>query len=477
MKGSARLWIILGLMLLALLGLLGLFVYLTGGNSGSSVSGTQKAIPASKGCVPVRSIYTYGGRNVERPVGLGADTQGFFVTMLDSCTIAEFDANGSFVNSWGERGTKPGAFLAPVSVDVDRAAGHVYVIDRARLRLIAFDLKGTYLWEVPVLNPVFVTVAENGDVIVTTFGPIARFSSEGELLGQSGSRGPDPGQFDYPRAALTIGKAAYVADSNNARVQRVVLDGDATATVNWVVGEKPLGQDDPNTRFGLPTGITRDSKGRIVVLDSFRHTIELLDPSSGKKLTDFGGERRGSDAGHFELPTAIDHIGGDVFVVTDTGNNRIQLIRLVAPEARQPWNLFPWLRWLFLLPLLLLFLVFGRKRTFVTTAAMQRALDDGNARLVLAAVSPYALPETVEAFAGVAEEGVVVSEHLHAQAGVGEGELARLADAAAPKGLGRFLLPRVRVVCADAGECDAMRELGREPWPYDALIEEFALAK
>jgi hypothetical protein len=135
------------------------------------------------------------------------------------------------------------------------------------------------------------------------------------------------------------------------------------------------------------------------------------------------------------------------------------------------------MRWLGLLPLLRLFLVFGRKRTFVTTAAMQRALDDGNARLVLAAVTPRALPETVEAFAGVAEEGVVVSEHLRAQAGVGEGELARLADAAAPKGLGRFLLPRVRVVCADAGECAAMRELGREPWPYDALIEEFALAK
>lgn len=476
MKVSPRLWVILGVLLVATLGLIGFFVFLTGGSGETATSG-QKAIPVSKGLVPVKSIYAYGNKSVERPVGLGGDEKGFFVTMLDRCAVVEFDVNGGLLRSWGKRGSVAGSFLAPVAVDVDRAAGHVYVVDRARLRLIAFDLKGAFLWEVPILNPVSVTVADNGDVIVGTFGPVARFSSEGELLGQSGSRGPDAGQFDYPRALTAVGDSIVVADTNNNRVERVRLDGDATATVEWVIGTRALGQDDPNTRWGLPTGITSATSGGIVVLDSFRHTIELLDAANGHQISDFGGERRGSDPGHFELPTAIEHLKGDTFAVTDTGNNRIQIIRLVAPGARQPWNLFPWTRWLLLLPLLLLLTVFGRKRTLITSAALQRALDDGNARLVLAAVRPGALPETIEAFAGVTEGDVVITEHLRRRSGEGKDELDRIADAGTAKGLSRLLFPRVRVVCADQAECDGMRTRGRTPWAYDDVVEEFEIVK
>jgi len=481
MQGSRRLWIVIGVIIVALLALVTFYVWLVGGAPGTEEV-AESAISEREGLVHVRSIYTYAGtENVVRPVGIGADAEGgFFVTLIDSARIVEFDRSGEYVQHWGERGTDPGNLLSPTGVDVDRLSGHVYVIDRARLRLIAYGDDGTFLWEVPVLNPVSISVDPDGRVVVTTFGPIARFTSEGEYLGQAGSRGQDPGQFDYARqAAPDRGDIAYVADSNNSRIQKVQLAGEPTATVHWVVGEKPVDAEDSTTRFGLPTGITLAQDGRPVVLDSFRHTIEMLDADSGESISDFGGERRGVQDGLLNFPTNIVHISGDTYALTDTGNDRVQLVRLLAPDDRQPWKLWPWLRWLALLPLLLLPLFFGRKRRFVTDETLRMAAEDGNARLLLAATKePYVLPDTAERYGDVVESDVRVGDHVRVlDSPVGDAATAeeRLLQAAQRTLAQRILLRRHIVACIDADQCARAEDAGLRAVPYSELLEEYAL--
>lgn len=478
MQQNRKLLIVLAVMALAIAGLIGFYVFLTGGNAGQPDSGAAKSASAT-GLVPVRSIYLYGsGKNLVRPTGLGSDDRGnIFATLIDSAQIVQFDRNGDFVTSWGKRGSAPGELLSPIAVAADRLARHVYVIDRSRLRLIAFDLEGTYLWELPMLNPLAVTVAPNGEVLVATFGPIARFSSEGQLLGQVGDRGSASGQFDYPRALVSDSSGSvFIADTNNNRVVRAKLTGDATASVTWVLGQAPTGQDDPNVRFGLPSGIALDEKGRVVVLDSFNHTFELLDPGSSKSMTDFGGERRGSTDGEFNLPTQVVSLGGDLFAVSDTYNDRIQIIRLLAPGERQPWRVNPWVKWALLLPLLLLIPLFGRKRHYLTDDVVTTAVQDGNARLLIGAVrSPRVLVETAERLGNAAEEGTLLREYLVTVSGTGDTPDERLLTSARRTLLEKLLLRRHVIVCADDEECAKATGSGFGTLTYAQVKAEFSL--
>ncbi len=478
MQQNRKLLILLVVMVLAILGLGGFYLYLAGGSGGETDSGAEKSA-SQTGLIPVRSIYLYGnGKNLVRPTGIGSDSQGnIYATLIDSALVVQYDQSGNFVTSWGKRGSAPGELLSPLAVAADRLARQVYVLDRSRLRLIAYDLQGKYLWEVPILNPVSLTVASNGEIIVATYGPIARFSSEGELLGQVGDRGKTSGQFDYPRAIVSDKSGSiYVADTNNNRVVRAKLTGEATASVTWVLGRPPAGQDDPTVRFGLPTGIALDARGRVIVLDSFNHTIEMLDPQTSKSLSTFGGERRGPTNGEFNLPTQIVGLGGDLFAVSDTYNDRLQIIRLVAPGERLPWRIYPWVKWLLLLPLLLLLLVLGRKRFFLTDDVLTVAVQEGNARLLVGAVkSPKALTETVDSLSDTTEQDVMIAEYLTRVSGEGDTPLARVLSAAQTSTIEKLLIRRHVIVCADGQECEEARAAGFKTLSYAEVQAEFSL--
>jgi len=261
------------------------------------------------------------------------------------------------------------------------------------------------------------------------------------------------------------------------------MSGELTATVDWTVGEPPRYQDDPGVRFIAPSGITIDSKGRVVILDGFRHTIEIFDADSGESIWEFG-ESRGPSDGSFNLPTTLAHIGGDLFVVADTFNDRVQIVRLLTPDennivARNPWM------W-YLLPLLLLPLLplFGRRRIFATSETLERSIGEGNARLILAVYSKvYVLENVFERFENVEEEGVLLGEYLvpvSPASSLDEGvvEFAdeeRLAEVVRPTGLKRLLLARHRALCVDGDQRERMADHGVKTVDYDELIEEYSL--
>jgi DNA-binding beta-propeller fold protein YncE len=461
-----------------LLALGGFYLYLTGADGTTD----EDVIVEDTGLVHVRTIYTYGdGVPIERPVGIGATAEGeFYVTLRDSANVLHFDPDGDYIGSWGDRGVQPGQMLTPVGVAADSLANHVYVADRARLRMIAYNTDGEFLWEIPVLSPLAPDVGPEGDLYVGTFGPIASMTAEGEFIDEVGTRGFAEGQFDFPRAiAVTEEGTVYVADTNNARVQYVEMSGDATASVIWSVGEPPRFQDDPDTAFGVPSGITLDDRGRVVVLDGFRHTIQVLDPDTGEVVHDFG-ERAGPIDGTFNLPTGIVHLYDDYFAITDTFNDRVQIVRLITPDEDTIFNRYPQLWWLLPLLLLLLLLPFlGRKRIFASEETLTRAVAEGNARLLLAVYKKlHVLPETAAAFADVREGDVTVGEYLvpvEPRDADTEDAEARLASAARRSAFQKLLLARHRIVCADEAQCERLIGLGAKAISFDEVLDEYSL--
>jgi sugar lactone lactonase YvrE len=479
MTSRRLLLVILGLVIVILLALGGFYLYLSGGQD----SAGDTAADDDSGLIHVRTIYTYGDDiPILRPVGAAVDESGdIYVTLRDDATVVKFDSDGDYITHWGERGAQPGQMLSPMNLAADSLADHVYVADRARLRLIAYTTDGEYLWETPLLSPLAPAVDPDGQLAVATFGPLVSMSGEGEVLEQHGTRGLTPGQFDFPRSVdIDDDGNVYVADTNNTRVQRVQRSGDVTATVDWVLGEPPRFQDDPDTRFVVPSGVTVDDNGRVVVLDGFKHTITLIDKETGEEIHEFP-ERQGPTDGSFQLPTAISHIGGDSFVVTDTFNDRVQIIRLLAPEENNIFSRNPWLLWL--LPLLLLPLLFFlfRKRYFATEELLTRAVDEGNARLVLAVASKLrVLPDVYEKFKDVAEEDVVIGEYLEPVDAKPTGDMdssdeALLAKAAERSVGQKILLARHRVLCIDAEQGQRMAEMGAHPVSYDEILEDYKL--
>ncbi len=473
-SNRALLWILV-LLLALLLGLAALFFWLTGDTEDRRQEGG-----APSGVVPVRSIYVANGENLRRPVGLAAADDGdFYVTLRDTQRIVEFDRGGDWVRTWGERGLEQGQMLVPIGVAVDRAADHVYVADRSRLRVLCFTTQGEFLWEIPVLNPLAPVVMPDG-VAVLTFGPVVLLSDQGELQGEVGTRGLESGQFDYPRSAVPAqGGELIVADSNNNRVQRVALEGETTATVRWVDGKPGRFQDDPKVEYGLPTGVALDDRGRVFVLDGFKHAIRVLDADTGRLIHTFE-ELQGKSDGRFNLPTSIAYLGGETFAITDTYNDRVQIVRLLLPEEDNVLRRNPWLWWLVPLAMLaILPFVLGRKRWFATDEALKRAMDEGQLRL-LAAVSRklHVLPEVYERFADVTEEGVALAEYLAAVGEKGsEDPIGALSRAMRPQGLERVLLPRVVLVVADDDDAEAYREAPGKRVTLEQLQAEYRIAE
>jgi len=310
-------------------------------------------------------------------------------------------------------------------------------------------------------------------------------SSEGEPISESGERGFQPGAFDYPRAAVQARDSGdmIVADTNNARVQRVELSGEATAGVKWAAGSPPRFQDDSGTLFGVPSGVTVDAKGRTFVLDGFRHKIDVLDSGNGKVIHTFA-ELQGAKDGQFDKPTGIVNIGGDYFAISDTYNDRVQIVRLLLPSENNAFARRPWALWLLPLPLLLLLIPLLRSRTFVTREALEAARADENLRLMASAFRKLrVLPEVADDYLTVTEHGVEIAPYLVRSGEPGSGDASldeetRLARIASPSALRRLLMPRRTLICGDAQQAQRLAETTRvRVQDYEWVLSEYRIVE
>lgn len=85
-----------------------------------------------------------GPFNYPTNVAIAADGTLFITDGYGNARVHVFTADGKFVRSWGEPGSKPGQFNLPHGIAVDRE-GIVYVADRENSRIQLFTREGKYL--------------------------------------------------------------------------------------------------------------------------------------------------------------------------------------------------------------------------------------------------------------------------------------------------------------------------------------------
>ncbi len=151
---------------------------------------------------------------------------------------------------------------------------------------------------------------------------------------------------------FTSGTNLYVADTLNHRIVWLQSSNAATWNVVQLAGDTnavTAGQVDSTNsaaRFNLPSGITRDGYGNLIVSDAGSHTLRLVSPLGDVRT--IAGDATGGTSGNanddsgltarFNTPIGLvaDYFGA-VFVA-DSGND---VVRVIAPyQTGMPTNSF-----------------------------------------------------------------------------------------------------------------------------------------
>jgi DNA-binding beta-propeller fold protein YncE len=150
--------------------------------------------------------------------------------------VIAVNRQGQVLGSWGK-----GMFTVPHSVRID-PAGNVWTVDAGSSMILKFSPEGKKLAEISVgelatgQNCAFPTLCGTTDI---TFAPggrlfisdgygnarILEYTAEGKRVKTWGQKGSAPGEFRIPHGIANDGQVLYVADRENARIQRFDFDG------------------------------------------------------------------------------------------------------------------------------------------------------------------------------------------------------------------------------------------------------------
>ncbi len=233
--------------------------------------------------------------------------------------ITVFDNEGQFLSKWGVRGSGEGEFDRPAGIAFD-GDDNLLVIDGLNNRIQRFTRDGRFLsaWgragsgDGEFNIPWGVHVDGAGDVYVADWrnDRIQKFDTKGKHLESLGVSGKGDGEFHRPSDVATDGEGnIYVADWGNERVQVFRPDGSFLAKVRGESGMSKWAEDyfDANREeyeerqkadmeptldllphdysreesatieklFWGPTAVKIDAEGRMFVVDSCRHRIQV----------------------------------------------------------------------------------------------------------------------------------------------------------------------------------------------------------
>ena len=314
------------------------------------------ALAPSDKMVWVRSIYGWGrakDQQLVAPVAVATAPDGTIWSNSNNSMAVAFNPDGSLdrllmsnpasltatappsgpAHSGGSKQPVPKAAATSVqavaSLDVD-AKNNLFIADDSAGNVLKFTPEGQLVsgWAIPGIARVS---ANDTRVAVLGQSKVGVFTqSTSRPVFDFGTRGQGAEQFDLPSGVHIDEQGfVYVADTQNQRVRKLTPSG----RVVWDAGTVPdrtkfqSHVQDPKGIFQLPTGVTTDARGRVVVIDAFNYKIYVLDGATGKEIANYG--EYGQADGQFDNPTGITYDPvRDYFVVADTSNNRLQVVRL-----------------------------------------------------------------------------------------------------------------------------------------------------
>ena len=255
-------------------------------------------------------------KNLQKPLGLAIDTQGFLLVGNDKSNLIEvYDpATGDLLHSFGN-----GELRMPTAITIG-PAGEIYVTDSKSHRVWVFD-------------------SSYDSVPIRTIG----------------SGGPGDGQLKFPVDTAIIARdvegslvhEVFVADQRNHRIQVFDLHGNFLRTLDPPEVEVPV-EPDPNVEYWWGCGfrspppgevcppeprirgsytrlhsLDSDTSGRLHVLDAFDANTVIVDPVSGAYIDVYGDW--GDGPGLLKVPMDLLINGWDEAIVSDSDSNELEV--------------------------------------------------------------------------------------------------------------------------------------------------------
>ena len=272
-----------------------------------------------------------GATQYYAPYGLGQDptTGEVYLADTDKYQIDVYSETGTYLRSWGAKGTGPGKFLYPSRVVVN-SEGTVYTADTWDHNIVMSDRNGNEIKQFggfgvkdgQIKSPHGLALDANDNLYVVDTGNwrVSVFDKNGTFLRKFGTKGSGPGRFAGDMRGIAVNKTkgwVYVVDGEGNKISKFTLDG--TFINKWGSEGHGTGQFADGGREA-----TVDAKGNLWVADMPNYRMQKFGPNGGT-LSAYPNPPQPPPTGGFNAPRGVDVNPADGAVaVSDTYNWRIQ---------------------------------------------------------------------------------------------------------------------------------------------------------
>jgi DNA-binding beta-propeller fold protein YncE len=282
--------------------------------AGCSKSSIPDQIWLDTGTGPCQVVY---------PRGIAYSPKDDTIFVVDRMArVQHLDHDGKFLNDWNMPERRNGK---PVGLSVG-PDGNVYVPDTHYFRVLVYTPSGQLLKQIgsfgredgQFIYPTDIEWDNKGRMFVSEYGDDDRiqvFDSDGKFLYKFGCFGQGDGQFIRPQDMVIVDDLLYVTDACNHRI--CVFKTDGTWVRNMGSCGSGLGQ------FRFPYGMDIDREGHLVVSEFGNNRVQLIDKETGRGLKTWGAA--GRDPGQLAYPWGVIVDKRNRVISVDAGNNRLQV--------------------------------------------------------------------------------------------------------------------------------------------------------
>ncbi|HEV8379120.1 MAG TPA: SMP-30/gluconolactonase/LRE family protein [Tepidisphaeraceae bacterium] len=237
---------------------------------------------------------------------------------------------------WFETGVGPNQTVYPRGITYSKKDDCFFLVDRmARIQRINHDGKTINEWRMPQWErgkPTGLSVGPDNNVYIadTHYARVAVYTPTGQFLNDWGTFGREPGQFIYP-TDVAFDKSGNIYVSEYGDNDRIQVFDPVSLKVIRVIGR--FGQGD--LEFARPQSMVIDGD-ILYVTDACNHRISVFN-INGTFLRHIGSI--GTALGQFRVPYGLDEDAHGHLVVTEFGNNRVQLIDKQTGRGLASWGL------------------------------------------------------------------------------------------------------------------------------------------
>ncbi len=213
-----------------------------------------------------------GDGQLNRPSNIAFDPEeNLYLTDSLNHRVQKFTPGGRFLSKFGEPGSGPGQFDMPWGITVDRE-GNVYVSDWRNDRIQKFDAAGKFLaqWGASgdgagqLNRPAGLSVDGEGNIYVADWGNERAqvISPQGEMLAE----------FRGDSVESTWAQAYFVANPEEGAARKA---SNLEPEIDSPGEQRREESANVEKLLWAPTAIKLDSQGRIYIVDSLRHRLQV----------------------------------------------------------------------------------------------------------------------------------------------------------------------------------------------------------